>query len=88
MQAVKARFDGKVFVPLSPVATMRADAPVIVIEETSTLYDFLANAAYDDYVAKALEEAEAEAESTPVRYTHEEVFGDLRKSLQERLRGV
>jgi hypothetical protein len=88
MQTVKARFDGKVFVPLAPVKTLKINTPVIVVEDADPLYGFLYHDDYEDYVEKSLMEADAEAETTPLRYTHEEVFGELRKSLQDKIAGV
>ena len=36
---------------------------------------------YDDYIESALDEADSPAEHTTERMTHEEVFSDLRRSL-------
>ena len=40
---------------------------------------------FENEVYFKLKEAELQAKSTDVRYSHEEVFGDLRKKLQDKV---
>ena len=53
---------------------------VLSIEQYSALCG-----GYDDYIEAKLDEADREAESTNVRLTHEEVFGEVRRRLNEKI---
>ena len=53
---------------------------VMSIEQYSALRD-----GQDDYIERMLDEADREAESTDIRLTHEEVFGEIRRKLSEKL---
>ena len=47
-------------------------------------YEKLMNQAeYNQYIENALDEAEKEAETTEVRYTHEEVFDEMRRMITD-----
>lgn len=53
---------------------------VMSIEKYSKL---MSDLEYNEYVEKALDEAEEEARNTDVRYTHEEIFSKLRRIISE-----
>lgn len=40
---------------------------------------------YDDFIEAKLDEADREAESSDIRLTHEEVFGEIRRRLSEKI---
>ncbi len=54
---------------------------VLSIEEYAKLIN---DAKYNEYIEKALDEADKEAENPETKYyTHEEIFGKLRRKLDE-----
>ena len=54
---------------------------VMSLEKYSKL---ISDAEYNDYIEKALDEADKEAENPNTKYlTHEEVFGEIRRKLNE-----
>ncbi len=54
---------------------------VMSLEKYSKL---ISDAEYNDYIEKALDEADKEAENPNTKYlTHEEVFGKIRRKLNE-----
>ncbi|WP_249028807.1 type II toxin-antitoxin system Phd/YefM family antitoxin [Tannockella kyphosi] len=85
--------------PVSDLRNNFTDISRIIHEESEPI--FLTKNGYGDMVVMSIEayeklqfenevyfklkEAELQAKSTDIRYSHEEVFGDLRKKLQDKV---